>query len=145
MDWEGIKDKSWRRIYTRMNSEIKATKDESESQKASKELEAGRTHQKPRNHIREEMQLKRVHWIWSDISSYSGVRTCKRQWEATAKPGCEQPRMQQAPGRLWGMGEARAPPCSPGGEHEHEAELVNCWYVNAGRKLTRSKAPQLKW
>ena len=94
MDWgEGIKDKSWRKIHTRMNSKIKATKDESESQKASKEREAGRTHQKPRYHIREEMQLKRVHWIWSDISSYSGVRTFKRQWEATAKPGCEQPRI----------------------------------------------------
>ena len=37
------------------------------------------------------MQLKRVHWIQSDISSYSGVRACKGVWDATAKPGCEQP------------------------------------------------------
>lgn len=56
------------------------------------------------------MQLKRVHWIRSDISSYSGVRACKGEWDAIAKPGCEQPRIQQAPGRLLRHGGGK---CSP--------------------------------
>lgn len=128
--------------------ETKATKDESESQKASKESPAGRSEQEPRYHIREETQLKHVHcfwpsagWLWHQQLQRGGDKV-RGRWGTKGKPGCERPRIWQAQGMVLRHEGGKGPGAQGawGGEHEHEAELLKLLICKRGQKAYMLKS-----
>lgn len=95
MDWgEDTKDKSWRKSTLEWIDEIKATKTNQRARRWVRSVQqAG--HTKAQVSYQGEMQLKchPLDSVWHQQLQWGGEGM--GEWDAIAKPGCEQPRIQQ--------------------------------------------------